>query len=96
MILPGIYIYIFDYTLLWFDRKWCVLVLLDGWAAVCRFIDWVGCCCSGGSFDDGGKREAGETIPATLCKDTRFRHFRRTNACQALAQFPSTISLNSG
>ncbi|KAG6601503.1 Transcription factor ABORTED MICROSPORES, partial [Cucurbita argyrosperma subsp. sororia] len=76
---------VWDYCIVWRSRD-------DS----SRFIDWVGCCCSGGSFDAGGKREAGETIPAILCKDTRFRHFRRTNACQALAQFPSTISLNSG
>ncbi|XP_038893038.1 transcription factor ABORTED MICROSPORES isoform X2 [Benincasa hispida] len=51
---------------------------------------------SGGVSDASGKKEAGETIPAMFCKDTRFRHFRRTNACQALAQFPSSIALNSG
>ncbi|KAL0538998.1 hypothetical protein IC582_023172 [Cucumis melo] len=83
---PLVEIKLWDYCIVWKSRDDDSL----------RFIDWVGCCCSGGVSDAGGKEEAGETIPAALCKDTRFRHFRRTNACQALAQFPSSISLNTG
>ncbi|XP_031740986.1 transcription factor ABORTED MICROSPORES isoform X4 [Cucumis sativus] len=83
---PLVEIKLWDYCIVWKSRDDDSL----------RFIDWVGCCCSGGVSGAGGKEEAGETIPAALCKDTRFRHFRRTNACQALAQFPSSISLNTG
>ncbi|KAG7974812.1 hypothetical protein I3843_06G066300 [Carya illinoinensis] len=63
-----------------------------------RFIEWIGCCCSGGvDRDKNMKEEPGEEHHSSpLCRDVHFEHPMRTKACQALAQLPSSMPLYSG
>ncbi|XP_041013604.1 transcription factor bHLH90 [Juglans microcarpa x Juglans regia] len=63
-----------------------------------RFIEWIGCCCSGGvDGDENVKEEPGEEHHSSpLCRDVHFEHPMRTKACQALAQLPSSMPLYSG
>lgn len=64
----------------------------------CRFIEWMGCCCSGGyRFVANVKEERGvEHHLSPLCKDGHFQHPISTKACEALAQLPSSMPLYSG
>ncbi|XP_015578625.1 transcription factor bHLH90 isoform X2 [Ricinus communis] len=60
-----------------------------------RYIEWMGCCCSGG----GGKvkMERGEDkYSVSLCRDVYFKHPISTKACEALAGYPSSMPLYSG
>ncbi|KAL3337191.1 hypothetical protein AABB24_029709 [Solanum stoloniferum] len=63
-----------------------------------RFIEWMGCCCSGANgVDVNVKKENGGRQKFTaLCRDIQVQHPIRTNACEALAHFPLSISLYSG
>lgn len=63
-----------------------------------RFIEWIGCCCSGGvDGDENVKEEPGEEHHASPpCRDVHVEHPMRTKACQALAQLPSSMPLYSG
>ncbi|XP_030961162.1 transcription factor bHLH90 [Quercus lobata] len=63
-----------------------------------RFIEWMGCCCSGGyRFVANVKEERGvEHHLSPLCKDGHFQHPISTKACEALAQLPSSMPLYSG
>ncbi|KAH7570287.1 hypothetical protein JRO89_XS05G0081800 [Xanthoceras sorbifolium] len=65
-----------------------------------RFIEWVGCCCSGAGENYGDakvKEESGEEqqLPA-LCRDSHFKHAIWTKACEALQHFPFSMALYSG
>ncbi|GAV81288.1 HLH domain-containing protein/bHLH-MYC_N domain-containing protein [Cephalotus follicularis] len=64
-----------------------------------RFIEWMGCCCSGGvGVDVNVKVEKGEEqdLLAPICKDAHYKHPIRTKACEALAHFPPFMPLYSG
>ncbi|KZV52796.1 hypothetical protein F511_33248 [Dorcoceras hygrometricum] len=62
-----------------------------------RFIEWGACCCSGADrFEDIGFVNGGSGLERDECKDTCFRHWVRTKACEALAQLPSHMPLYSG
>lgn len=64
-----------------------------------RFIEWRGCCCSGGNIQVQQmkvKEEPGEEDLVSKCRDTYVQHPVRTEACQALVKFPSSIPLYSG
>ena len=63
----------------------------------CRFIEWMGCCCSGGYGLGNVKEERGvEHHLNHLCKDSHSEHLIRTKACETLAQLPSSMPLYSG
>ncbi|KAG5604542.1 hypothetical protein H5410_026034 [Solanum commersonii] len=63
-----------------------------------RFIEWMGCCCSGANgVDVNVKREnGGKQKFSSLCRDIQVQHPIRTKACEVLAHFPHSISLYSG
>ncbi|XP_055806858.1 transcription factor bHLH90 [Solanum dulcamara] len=63
-----------------------------------RFIEWMGCCCSGANGVDVNvkKENGGKQKFTTLCRDIKVQHPIRTTACEALAHFPLSISLYSG
>ncbi|GMY26230.1 transcription factor bHLH90 [Fagus crenata] len=62
-----------------------------------RFIEWMGCCCSGGYGLGNVKEERGvEHHLNHLCKDSHSQHLIRTKACETLAQLPSSMPLYSG
>ncbi|KAJ0038037.1 hypothetical protein Pint_22965 [Pistacia integerrima] len=62
-----------------------------------RFIEWMGCCCSGGggSYVNVNVKEERE-VEVPLCRDVHFKHPVRTKACEALALLPSFVPLYSG
>ncbi|XP_057948950.1 transcription factor bHLH90 isoform X2 [Malania oleifera] len=67
-----------------------------------RFVEWMGCCCSGGydhhSNDILVKEETEGChihLPS-ICRDTHIQHHLRTKACEALAHLPSSIPLYVG
>ncbi|CAK7332677.1 unnamed protein product [Dovyalis caffra] len=78
------------------SKAWdyCVVWKLGGDPS--RFIEWVGCCCSGGGDNKVTRDRGGDTQLGPLCKDVHFKHPVRTEACEALSQFPSSMSLYSG
>ncbi|KAI9169590.1 hypothetical protein LWI28_014556 [Acer negundo] len=67
-----------------------------------RFIEWMGCCCSGGGGVYGDakvKEENGEDQEqqlSALCRDAHSKHTIRTKACDALQRFPFFMALYSG
>lgn len=63
----------------------------------CRFIEWMGCCCSrgGGNYGNVNVKEERE-VQVPLCRDAHFKHPVRSNACEALALLPSFMPLYSG
>ncbi|CAN4123307.1 unnamed protein product [Withania somnifera] len=63
-----------------------------------RFIEWMGCCCSGANGVDVNvkKENRGKQKFTALCRDMQVKHPIRTKACEALAHFPLSISLYSG
>ncbi|CAH9120193.1 unnamed protein product [Cuscuta epithymum] len=63
-----------------------------------RFIELVGCCCSGayGILGNVKEEDRMEQGLAHLCRDVHIQHRVSTMACQALAAFPHSISLYSG
>ncbi|XP_050206116.1 transcription factor bHLH90 isoform X2 [Mercurialis annua] len=58
-----------------------------------RFIEWVGCCCSGAN---GNGKVKMENYSAALCRDFYFKHSITTQPCLALAHYPSFLPLYSG
>ncbi|KAF3431922.1 hypothetical protein FNV43_RR26658 [Rhamnella rubrinervis] len=75
-------------------QKWdyCVVWKLGDHPS--RYIEWMGCCCSGGYEFPHIKEERDQLAP--LCRDSCFKHHRRTKACEALAQLPVSMPLYSG
>ncbi|KAI3871939.1 hypothetical protein MKX03_018015 [Papaver bracteatum] len=57
-------------------------------------LEWLGCCCGGAEDDiqDGG--EEGQLHKP--CRDLVFQHLRKSDACEAIAKLPTTITLASG
>ena len=63
----------------------------------CSFIEWRGCCCSGGNWLENVKEESGkDQYLFAQCRDGHFKHPIRTKACEKLAKFPLSIPLYSG
>ncbi|XP_027182100.1 transcription factor bHLH90-like isoform X1 [Coffea eugenioides] len=61
------------------------------------FIEWRGCCCSGGNWLENVKEESGkDQYLFAQCRDGDFKHPIRTKACEKLAKFPLSIPLYSG
>ncbi|WCJ38446.1 basic helix-loop-helix (bHLH) DNA-binding superfamily protein [Euphorbia peplus] len=58
-----------------------------------RFIEWMGCCCSGAGEVEKRSRIENETSP--FCRDLYLKHQITTKACEALASFPAFIPLYS-
>lgn len=66
-----------------------------------RFIEWVGCCCSGCYIDKNIKLENSEEETerrkkASFCRDEHNKHRIRTLACEALSHFPLFMPLYPG
>ncbi|XP_077221543.1 basic helix-loop-helix (bHLH) DNA-binding superfamily protein isoform X2 [Tasmannia lanceolata] len=59
-----------------------------------RFIEWMGCCC-GGAENNQKEENLFPVSPMIPCRDVMFQH-PRTKACDALAELPSSIPLDSG
>lgn len=61
------------------------------------FIEWRGCCCSGGNWLENVKEESGkDPYLFAQCRDGHAKHPIRTKACEKLAKFPLSIPLYSG
>ncbi|KAK7250566.1 hypothetical protein RIF29_33080 [Crotalaria pallida] len=60
-----------------------------------RYIEWMGCCCSG-SCSHKIEMDDHQCHLDSTCRDTHFQHPIRTKACQALAKLPFSMSLFSG
>ncbi|EOA39211.1 hypothetical protein CARUB_v10012182mg [Capsella rubella] len=65
-----------------------------------RFIEWVGCCCSGSYVDKNIKLENSEGTArekkGSFCRDEHNKHHMRTLACEALSHFPLFMPLYPG
>nr|CAA8287722.1 Unknown [Brassica napus]CAA8392339.1 Unknown [Brassica napus]CAA8403996.1 Unknown [Brassica napus] len=65
-----------------------------------RFIEWVGCCCSGSYIDKNIKHEHVEEEEtqkmSSICRDEDNKHHIRTLACEALSRFPLFMPLYPG
>ncbi|VVA90865.1 unnamed protein product [Arabis nemorensis] len=67
-----------------------------------RFIEWVGCCCSGCYIDKNIKLENAEEEEVerkkmgSICRDEHNKHHIRTLACEALSHFPLFMPLYPG
>ncbi|XP_004292631.1 PREDICTED: transcription factor ABORTED MICROSPORES-like [Fragaria vesca subsp. vesca] len=61
-----------------------------------RFIEWIGCCCSGIDEDsqNGGQELLFPVYQVFRCRDT-MQH-SRTSSCDILASLPSSMPLDSG
>ncbi|XP_050374313.1 transcription factor ABORTED MICROSPORES [Argentina anserina] len=71
-------------------RQWDYCVVWKLGHDPSRFIEKVGCCCSGGYANV--KEEEG----AQLCRDGYIEHGIKTMACEVLAQLPDSMPLYSG
>ncbi|KAL3517891.1 hypothetical protein ACH5RR_020480 [Cinchona calisaya] len=65
------------------------------------FIEWRGCCCSGGNYGlfelANVKEEIGkDQYLFSQCRDKQVQHPIRTQACKKLSKFPLSIPLYSG
>ncbi|XP_033135548.1 transcription factor bHLH90 isoform X1 [Brassica rapa] len=70
---------------------------------ICRFIEWVGCCCSGSSYteknikhEDVEEEEEERQKMSSICRDEHNKHHIRSLACEALSRFPLFIPLYPG
>ena len=66
---------------------------------ISRFIEWVGCCCSGSYIDKNIKHEHVEEETqntSSICRDEDNKHHIRTLACEALSRFPLFMPLYPG
>ncbi|KAL5552881.1 hypothetical protein UlMin_040282 [Ulmus minor] len=60
-----------------------------------RFIEWMGCCCSGAYECENVKEEKGKDL-SLLCRDVYLKHPVKTKACETLAKLPAFMPLYSG
>ncbi|KAG2300891.1 hypothetical protein Bca52824_037363 [Brassica carinata] len=86
------------------SRDWDFCVIWKLGDDPSRFIEWVGCCCSGSYIDNNIKHENVEEeeeeerqkMMSSICRDEHNKHHIRTLACEALSRFPLFIPLYPG
>ncbi|KAG2267864.1 hypothetical protein Bca52824_062419 [Brassica carinata] len=81
------------------SREWDFCVIWKLGDDPSRFIEWVGCCCSGSYIDKNIKHEPEEEEiqkMVSLCRDEDNKHHIRTLACEALSRFPLFMPLYPG
>ncbi|CAH8251838.1 unnamed protein product [Arabidopsis lyrata] len=83
------------------SRTWDLCVIWKHGDDPSRFIEWVGCCCSGCYIDKNIKLENSEEETerrkkASFCRDEHNKHRIRTLACEALSHFPLFMPLYPG
>lgn len=61
-----------------------------------RFIEWIGCCCSGFMCKNVKEEKESYAPLAPLCRDGCCKHYVRTRACETLSRLPSLMPLYSG
>ncbi|KAL0757798.1 hypothetical protein Bca101_095466 [Brassica carinata] len=84
------------------SRDWDFCVIWKLGDDPSRFIEWVGCCCSGSYIDKNIKHENVEEEEeerqkmGSICRDEHNKHHIRSLACEALCRFPLFIPLYPG
>ncbi|KAL0794559.1 hypothetical protein Bca101_065936 [Brassica carinata] len=81
------------------SREWDFCVIWKLGDDPSRFIEWVGCCCSGSYIDKNIKHEPEEEEiqkVGSFCRDEDNKHHIRTLACEALSRFPLFMPLYPG
>ncbi|CAH8383886.1 unnamed protein product [Eruca vesicaria subsp. sativa] len=81
------------------SRDWDFCVIWKLGDDPSRFIEWVGCCCSGSYIDKNIKHEDVEEERqqmSSVCRDEHNKHHIRTLACESLSRFPLFIPLYPG
>ncbi|CDY37964.1 BnaC05g08100D [Brassica napus] len=81
------------------SREWDFCVIWKLGDDPSRFIEWVGCCCSGSYIDKNIKHEHVEEETqntSSICRDEDNKHHIRTLACEALSRFPLFMPLYPG
>ncbi|CAH2038360.1 unnamed protein product [Thlaspi arvense] len=85
------------------SRDWDFCVIWKLGDDPSRFIEWVGCCCSGSYIDKNIKHENVEEgterkkmSSSILCRDEHNKHHIRSLACEALSHFPLFMPLYPG
>ncbi|KAJ0250606.1 Transcription factor bHLH90 [Hirschfeldia incana] len=77
------------------SREWDFCVIWKLGDDPSRFIEWVGCCCSGSYINKNIKHEHVEE-ERQICRDEHNEHHIRSLACEALSRFPLSIPLYPG
>ncbi|CAH8360777.1 unnamed protein product [Eruca vesicaria subsp. sativa] len=81
------------------SREWDFCVIWKLGDDPSKFIEWVGCCCSGSYIDKNIKHEheeeEGQNM-SSMCRDEDYKHHIRTLACEALSRFPLFMPLYPG
>ncbi|CAN1187470.1 Transcription factor bHLH90 [Linum perenne] len=84
-------------------RAWDYCVVWKSTSNPSRFLEWIGCCCSGATnggsvteTDSVVKQEDGAEVIGPFCRDVNSRHPITSMACHALARFPSFLPLYPG
>ncbi|CAN6908209.1 unnamed protein product [Brassica oleracea var. botrytis] len=86
------------------SRDWDFCVIWKLGDDPSRFIEWVGCCCSGSYTDTNIKHENVEEEEeeeerqkmGSICRDEHNKHHIRSLSCEALSRFPLFIPLYPG
>ncbi|ESQ35798.1 hypothetical protein EUTSA_v10007639mg [Eutrema salsugineum] len=83
------------------SRDWDLCVIWKLGDDPSRFIEWVGCCCSGSHIDKNIKHEKVEEgierkQTGSICRDEHNKHYIRSLACEALTHFPLFMPLYPG
>ncbi|KAF8109992.1 hypothetical protein N665_0088s0010 [Sinapis alba] len=83
------------------SREWDFCVIWKLGDDPSKFIEWVGCCCSGSYIDKNIKHENEEEEEerqnmGSFCRDEDNKHHIRTLACEALSRFPLFMPLYPG
>ncbi|KAJ4869136.1 Transcription factor bHLH90 [Raphanus sativus] len=79
------------------SREWDFCVIWKLGDDPSRFIEWVGCCCSGSYIDKNIKHEHEEEEEVgSFCRDEDNKHHIRTLACESLSRFPLFVPLYPG
>ncbi|CAN0923995.1 Transcription factor bHLH90, partial [Linum grandiflorum] len=74
-------------------RAWDYCVVWKLTPVPSRFLEWIGCCCSGAK---DAKQEDAEDAIGPFCRDVSSKHRIGSMACLALARFPSFMPLYPG
>ncbi|CAA7020745.1 unnamed protein product [Microthlaspi erraticum] len=83
------------------SRAWDFCVIWKLGDDPSRFIEWVGCCCSGSYIEKNIKLENVEEATerkkmSSVCRDEHNKHHIKTLACEALSHFPLSMPLYPG